>query len=104
MKRTFSIIDHDGRLLSRLEVKAGADGHEIDVSFERDFTRLLSVNKLRQARETHRMLCQVFPQNRFVVVQISKRRDGGYVVDLPDGERPIWISQAVESLGGTLVA
>lgn len=103
MKRNYSIIDPDGRLLSRLDVRNGTEGHEIDASFERDFTRSLSVNKLRQARETHQMLCQVFPQNSFIVVQITKQR-GRYIVDIPDGDRPAWIANAVESLGGTLIA
>ncbi|ATG89299.1 hypothetical protein [Methylomonas koyamae] len=103
MKRNYSIIDPDGRLLSRLDIKPTGDGHELDVSFERNLRRALTVKKLGQARNTHDMLRQAFPERAFVVVQITKQR-GRYIVDIPDGDRPAWIANAVESLGGTLIA
>lgn len=103
MKRNYSIIDHDGRLLSRLGIKQTSAGHELDASFERDFRRALSVKKLGRARDTHNMLKQAFPDQAFVVVQITRQR-GQYVVDLPDGDQPGWISKAVASLGGTFIA
>lgn len=103
MRRNYSIIDCDGRLLSHLAIKPVTGGHELDVSFERDFRRSLSVKKLQQARDMHSSLSQVFPNNQFIVVQITRQR-GQYVVDLPDGDQPGWISKAVASLGGTLIA
>jgi hypothetical protein len=99
----YSIIHHDGRLLSRLDIKTVAAGREIDVEFERDFCRSLSTKKLKQMREIHYLLSEAFPGNSFAIVQITWRR-GRFVVNLPDGDRPSWISKAVESLGGKLIA
>ncbi|ANE55919.1 hypothetical protein [Methylomonas sp. DH-1] len=103
MKRNYSIIDPDGRLLSRLDIKPTGDGHELDVSFDSNFRRALTVKKLGQARNTHDMLRQAFPERAFVVVQISQRR-GQYVVDVPGEDPPAWMAKAIESLGGVLTA
>ncbi|MBD9362775.1 hypothetical protein [Methylomonas fluvii] len=99
----YSIVDHDGRLLSRLDIKQTDAGHELDVAFERDFRQVLSVKKLTSARDTHHMLNQIFPGRPFIVVQISQRR-GRYVVDVPSEDRPAWIAKAIESLGGVFIA
>lgn len=103
MKKHFSIIDYDGRLLSRLAINPVADGNELDVVFERDFALALSAPNAKLARDIHTVLCGAFPDNQFAIVRITRKRNK-YLIDLPGADRPAWIFKAVESLGGTLIA
>lgn len=99
----YTIIDHEARLLSRLGIKPVASGHELDISFERDFRLCLSAKKLKQAKQTFELLKGAFPNQQFHVVQLFRHR-GQYVVDVPAEQRPAWLSKAVASLGGTFIA
>lgn len=100
----YTVINSDGGLLSRIEIKPAVDGHELDVSFGRDYRRCISVKKLKQVSQTIELLRGAFPDQQFEVVQLS-RAHGQYLVDLPPNSNPpAWVCLAVASLCDAIAA
>lgn len=100
----YSVVDHEGRLLSKLDIKPRSGGdQELDASFERDFRRSLSVKKIKLANQIFEVLKGAFPDHQFHVVHIV-RDHGQYLVDVPTKQRPPWLAGAIEGLGGKLIA